>query len=180
MHFVLFQVTESEGVFTPIVCLLWSESGTNLLQCCMLPRVWFVFTRQHLQAEQNVWFARNLLFNWSEFRKRRSNSSEFSTEQTGNQAPKQRQYHIRLLFKSHALLLILRSGTLPAVVFYNTDLLASDHVIITGTPQPRNASCLPYCAKIILKMEPMGVTGRRSNIGSRRNAANTYHVEIRG
>ena len=49
------------GVFTPVVRLLWSESGTNLLQCCILPRVWFVFTRQHLQVDQNVWCAKKLL-----------------------------------------------------------------------------------------------------------------------
>ena len=42
------------GVSTPKVRLLWSESGTNLLRCCMLSRVWFVFTRQHLQVDQNV------------------------------------------------------------------------------------------------------------------------------
>ena len=42
------------GVFTPIAHLLWSQSVTNLLQRCMLPRVWIVFTGQYLQADQNV------------------------------------------------------------------------------------------------------------------------------
>ena len=62
------------------------------------PPVWVVFTQQHLQADQNVWCARKLLSNWFEFRKRRSNSAECSTGQTGNQALKH-QHDIRLLFK---------------------------------------------------------------------------------
>ena len=173
------QLYVSKGVFTPLVRSLWSE-------CCMLPRVWFVFTRQHLQADQNVKREETL----SEFRKLRSNSAELSTERTGSQALKQQQHDIRLLFRikesvltpAHKsqkkrqthLLLILQSGTLPVVFTTQT----YNWVVMWLSPRPRDASCLPYGG--VSDSQPVGVTGRRSKTGSGRNAADAYPVEIRG
>ena len=101
----------------------------------MLPRVWIVFTQQHLQADQNVW-CRGI----------HSNSADFSTELTGSQVPKQ-QYDIRLLFKikhfvltpahksqkreTQALLLILQSEQVLLLFLWHIRITAvvSDHVM---------------------------------------------------
>ena len=149
-----------------------------------------MFTRRHLQVDQNVWWARKLLSNLSEFRKRGSNSAEFSTEQTGSRALKQQHYDIWLLFKIKQSTLtqehksqkkILQSGTLHVVVFitqsyncghewscnYHGNSLASRQQLSTVLPRVR------------LKTQP-GVTGRRTaeqNTWSGRNAADTYPVE---
>ncbi len=43
-----------KGVFTPIVCLLWSESVNELADLVHFQLVWFDFTHAKCQANQNL------------------------------------------------------------------------------------------------------------------------------
>ena len=59
-------------------------------------------------------------------------------------------------------------------------MVASDHVIIAGTPQPRDASCLLYCAMADSKHNRWGLPDGRAKPDWSHNAEDTYPVEIRG
>lgn len=51
LHAFPFFVTEPLGVFTPIVCLLWSKSVDDFFLICSFfpPVVWFVFTQRKME-----------------------------------------------------------------------------------------------------------------------------------
>ena len=53
-------------------------------------------------------------------------------------------------------------------------------MIIAGTPQPRDASCLPYCTVADSKRNRLGLTEGRAKPDRSSNAADTYPVEIGG
>ena len=96
-----------------------------------------------------------------------SNSAEFSIEQTGSQAWKQ-QHNIRLLFKiKHCVDTNTQiSKKRQTQVTITITAVASDHVIITGTPLRRDTSCLLYLHHGGLKTQPVGIAGLRSKTGS--------------
>ena len=56
--------------------------------------------------------------------------------------------------------------------------VASDHVIIMGTPRPRDASCLPYCTMADSNRNWWGLLDGGAKPDRSRNAAETYPVEI--
>ena len=53
------------------------------------------------------------------------------------------------------------------------------HERVTPTPQPRDASCLPYCAVAGSKSSWRGLADDGAKPDRSRNTADTYPVEIR-
>lgn len=59
LHSTQPHLGHSKGVLRPVVLLLWSKSGTKLLECRMYHLVWFGFTLDEIHANQSIWESQN-------------------------------------------------------------------------------------------------------------------------